>query len=186
MMWNPNIYHDPSGDPLIGQVCVGLSMSKGVGGLLSKLICRIDGSRASHAWILYHDMNLQTWMVLEAHETEVRAVTYSLFCKRNNIVSIRIPKFSIDAGLPKAASLLGEKYDFAGLFGMAIVLLGRRLKKKWKNPFRSSHSQFCTDFVANVFISAKFPGTESADPETTDIKDIDAWLADSVEFRPEV
>lgn len=153
-------------------VLVGFSTSKGFGGLLSRLICWLDGSPASHVWVLYEDPVLACWMVLEAHSTGFRTVPLQTFRQRNNIVKIIAPAYPISSGLPMAAEWLGSHYDFAGLLGMLWVVAGRALKQRWKNPLRSATAQFCSEAVARVLLAAQYPQAESMQPDNCSPKDI--------------
>jgi hypothetical protein len=154
------------------QAYVGFSTSKSFGGLLSRMICWLDNSEASHTWVVYQDLILQCHVVLEAHATGFRAVPYEVFRRQNNVVRIIQPKHSISSGLPTAAAWLGTHYDFAGLFGMFWVVLGRMLKKRWRNPLRSSNAQFCSEAVARVLQAANFPGAKNLHPDDCGPQDI--------------
>ena len=55
-----------------------------------------------------------------------------------------------------------------GLFGMIWVELGRWLKRKWKNPWRSSKTMFCSEAVARVMVDSEYPGTKGWDVQSID------------------
>jgi hypothetical protein len=85
---------------------------------------------------------------MEAHEVGFRLTPLKLFEKSNRIVKMVHPKNPIDAGVKRIAQrYLGTMYDYAGLIGMTAVMIGRFLKRKWKNPFRGSKSVFCSEAV---------------------------------------
>lgn len=154
------------------EACVGFSTAKGLGGLMSRLICWMDGSPASHAWVVYFDAALACWVVLEAHATGFRAVPYEVFRRQNNVVKVMQPAHPISSGLPAAAQWLGSHYDFAGLLGMAWVVLGRIFKQRWRNPLRSTKSQFCSEAVARVLFAAKYPHADTIQPDDCGPKDL--------------
>lgn len=139
-------------------------------------IRRITGSEASHAWFTYHDRDWDLPMVLDAHETGFRLITLDAFRARNKIVAIVATKQDLDPGLRQAALWLGSRYDFAGLIGMVVVLVGRWFKRRWRNPFRSSRSVFCSESVVRVLREVKYPGAENLDPESTTPQDLMEFL----------
>jgi hypothetical protein len=115
---------------------------------VSRLIRFITKSKASHAFVIYfaHDWNMDC--VLEAHELGFRITPLERFIVKNNIVKVVVPRHPIDEGLLVIAKrYLGSMYDYKGLFGMSVVMLGRFLKRKWNNPFRGSKSVFCSESV---------------------------------------
>jgi hypothetical protein len=167
-------------------VCVGFSTAKGPGGLVSRLICWLVQSPASHVWLLYYDELLASWLVLEAHETGYRIVPFPFFKRKNNIVCILRPSHSLLVGLPESAQWLGSHYDFAGLFGMIVVVLGRILKRTWRNPFRSSRAQFCSEAVTRILHAAKYPGATVLHPDDCDPRQLFYFLKrTSEEWQPE-
>ena len=136
---------------------VGFSTGKS---LLSRIIRWLTQSSVSHAWLLYFDVDFGCDMVLESTLEGVRIIPYDVFKKNNIIVKVAIPSCNLKQGLAKAGSILGEHYDFTGLFGMLWVLFGRWFKKKWQNPLDNAHSLFCSEFVARVLWWSSYPGTE--------------------------
>lgn len=149
---------------------VGFSYARGLAGITSRLIRLVSKSRASHAWLLYYDNDFGCDMVMEAH-LEWRLIPFRSFCKHNKIVAVYTPMQVIDRGLRVGGTLLGSSYDVFGLFGMAFVEFGRRIKRRIRNPFRSRRSVFCTEGVARVLRAAGYPGTP-ADPESVDPEDL--------------
>lgn len=151
---------------------IGFSTAKGFLGLVSSLIRRVAGGEASHVWFVYYDPVLLCEIVLEAHLTEVRAISLAAFKRENNVKAIVDPHVPIEAGLPVAAGMLGVGYDYLGLFGMTWVLLGRRFKARWRNPFRSARAQFCAEMVVRVLHEVRHPGVADLDPEGTSPEDL--------------
>ncbi|HYV44656.1 MAG TPA: hypothetical protein VFA20_07330 [Myxococcaceae bacterium] len=129
---------------------------------VSWLVRTITGSKASHAFFVYHDADFDLDMVMEAHELGFRLTPLKHFERHNKIVKLVAPKHVIDVGLKHIARrYLGSEYDFAGLFGMGWVMFGRFLKRKWKNPWRGSKSVYCSE---SVILAMKFsPGYEKVD-----------------------
>ena len=144
-----------------GPTRVGFSTPKSFNPL-SWLIRRLTGSRASHAFFVYYDHDFQMDVVMEAHELGFRLVPLEHFAKLNTIVKLVTPKFPIDIGVRMVAQrYLGSTYDYAGLIGMSVVMFGRFLKRKWKNPFRGSKSVYCSESVIDAMLWS--PGYEKLD-----------------------
>lgn len=144
--------------------------------LLSTVIRWLTGSKVSHTWLLIDEPYFGIPLVMEATEVGFRLIPYEVFAKKNDIVEIvsvdptRLD--SVEASVKRAAQWLGDDYDFGGLLGSAVILLGRRLKKRWKNPFASSTAMFCSEAVVLVLKGADYPGTENLDPEATTPEDL--------------
>jgi hypothetical protein len=126
---------------------------------VSWLVRKFTGSKASHAFFVYHDADFDMMMVMEAHELGFRLTPLDHFTKHNKMVKLVTPRNSIDMGLRIIANrYLGSMYDYAGLLGMVVVLVGRWLHRKWKNPFRGSKYVFCSESVILAMRSS--PGYE--------------------------
>lgn len=135
---------------------------------LSSLIRKLTKASASHTWFLYHDLDYGASMVMEAHETGFRHISLEQFLKKNKIVEIVEPKHDIDAGVRSVAlEYLGRSYDFGGLIGGAIVMLGRWLKRSWNNPLHNDKSLFCSEAIAVALQRANYPGADALVPENT-------------------
>lgn len=152
-------------------ICVGFSTHSG--NVVSRLIRWMTGSKASHTWLLVDDALFGTEMVMEATEVGFRFITYSRFkAEGNDIVTVVTPAFPLKPGMRQAAMWLGERYDFGGLLGSAVVLLGRWLRRKWKNPLGSSKAMFCSEAVVRVMQAAGYPGSAALDPESITPQDL--------------
>jgi hypothetical protein len=122
---------------------------------VSWLVRKFTGSRASHAFFIYHDADWDAEMVMEAHEVGFRLVPLAKFEKLNRLVKVVSPKYPIDEGTKKVAlQYVGSRYDFEGLIGMVVVMVGRWLKKKWQNPFRSAKNVFCSEAVIRAMLGS--------------------------------
>lgn len=143
---------------------VGFSTSKH--NPLSKLIRWFTRSTVSHAFLIYWDTDWQRDMVMEATSGGVRIVPIEHYEKQ--IVCVFTPKHPLDAGLAKAVDWLGEHFDYSGLVGMVWVRIGRWLGRKWRNPLRSAHGMFCSEFVSRTMVAVPYPGTGQWDPQSID------------------
>ena len=145
---------------------IGFSTSKT--SWISKAIRWFTAGKSSHTFVVYEDTNFGRTMVMEATQGGFKITPFSQY--EPSIVAIYTPKYPIDTGLKVAIDWLGEGYNYEGLFGMAWVELGRWLKRKWRNPWRSSTTMFCSEAVARIMKDSSYPGTEgwevqSVDPE---------------------
>ncbi len=136
-------------------VRVGFSTSRN--NPISWVIRKVTGSRTSHAWLLLEVQPFGQEMVLEASEFGVRLIPLDAFQRANAIVACFSPAHTLDQAMPEAGRWLGAAYDFGGLFGMAVVMLGRWLRRKWRNPWHSSRSLFCSELVVKVLEWAHHP-----------------------------
>ena len=137
---------------------------------LSWLVRRISKSRASHTFFIYHDLDFDFDMVMEAHELNFRLIPFEHFEEKNKIIKVVTPKNPIDKGLKVVARrYLDTMYDYPGLLGMSVVKLGKWLHRKWKNPFGSTQYVFCSESV--IIAINESPGYEllrldpNSDPE---------------------
>lgn len=136
---------------------------------VSWLVRKFTGSTASHAFFIYHDADFDMDMVMEAHELGFRLTPFEHFKKKNQLVAVFVPVKSIDVGLIYVAKrYLGTMYDYGGLLGEIVVMLGRWLKRKWKNPLRGAKNVFCSEAVCIAMQQS--PGYEDfkEDPDSVD------------------
>jgi len=127
---------------------------------VSWLVRKVTGSKASHAFFIYRDHDFELDMVLEAHELGFRLTPLDHFKKKNHLVAVYTPVQPLDTGLKYVARrYLGTMYDYGGLFGGIVVMLGRKLKRKWRNPWRGARNVFCSEAVCIAM--QKSPGYES-------------------------
>lgn len=148
-------------------------------GILSRIIRWFTGSGVSHSWIVYFDVDFGRDMVLESTLEGVRIIPLEVFQKHNKIIKIFTPKFELKVGFSKVGERLGEQYDFTGLLGMAWVMLGRWLKKKWKNPLVTASAMWCSEMVAWVLQWSGAPGTEFWDPHAMNPQDLYEYMLKS-------
>ena len=133
---------------------------------ISKIIRWFTNSRVSHTFLVYYDQDFVRDMVMEATEGGFRVVPFSKY--ESQVVSIFVPKQSIEVGLVKAVDWLGEHYDYEGLIGMIWVEFGRWLKRKWHNPLHASDSMFCSEAVVRILQWSAYPGSDQFEPCSTD------------------
>jgi hypothetical protein len=135
---------------------------------LSALIRRMTGSRASHAWLLVEDPAFELRLVLEAHSSGFRLVSFTRFVKDNVVVALIEPAHPIEPGLPAAGLWLGEAFDVVGLFGIFLTLVARWFRQRpWRNPFPTARALFCSEAVIRTLQAAGYPGAERLETEGT-------------------
>jgi len=142
------------------------------GGLLSWLIRKATRSPASHAWILYDDPTFGERMVLESTALGFHLSPFDGWSHHNRVVEVFDFEAPLSDGLKAVTQFLGERYDVGGLLGMPIVLLGRWMRRKWLNPFRSSKAVFCSEAVVRTLQGARVAGSLELDPEGTSPGDL--------------
>lgn len=152
-------------------ISVGFSMRPR--NILSRFIRWVTKSSCSHVWLLVDSETFGTSCVLEATEVGIRLIPLSNYiAKGNYVVELVEVSHDLSPGLKEMSKMLGEKYDFTGLFGMAWVYLGRLFKKRWKNPTNSSEAMFCSEFVAHVLRASSHPDFIDADPASLSPQDL--------------
>jgi hypothetical protein len=135
---------------------------------LSALIRAMTRSRVSHTFLLVEDPAFELRLVLEAHSTGFRLVSFTRFVKDNKVVALVEPSHPIEPGLPAAGGWLGEEFDVLGLFGIFLTLLLRYVRQRpWKNPFPTPSALFCSEAVIRTLQAAAYPGSETLDAEST-------------------
>jgi len=78
-----------------------------------------------------------------------------------------------DGHVVGAVAHLGERYDYVGLFGYALVLAARHIGKRVKNPFASPRAMVCSEFVLSLDRAGEFvPPWAFLDPEQTTPEDL--------------
>lgn len=148
---------------------------------VSWLVRKFTGSRCSHTWFLYHDKDWGFDVVLEAHELGFRVIPFKRFKRANVIISIFTPVAeSLDPGVSLVARrFLGTAYDFGGLVGMAVVLLGQWLKFKWRNPF-NSRGVFCSEAAVIALQHAGFPNARTLVASRTSPDHLERFLKEAL------
>ncbi|MBN1206247.1 MAG: hypothetical protein JXB05_15125 [Myxococcaceae bacterium] len=139
---------------------------------VSLLVRRFTRSECSHCFFLYWDDDFECDMVLEAHELGFRLITWQRFVRKNRIIALVEPAHPLDSGFLRLGEWVGSAYDFGGLIGQAFVQFGRFLQRKWRNPFRSSRSMFCSESIARCMQWAEHPDARHFSPKETAPQDL--------------
>lgn len=134
---------------------------------VSALIRWITKSQVSHAWLLYRDTDFELDMVMESHELGFRLIPYEKFKLHNRVVQVLDPDVDPTPGLKLLAHSLGDVYDYGGLLGMSVVLLGRWFKRKWRNPLQSPKHMFCSEAIVVALQASASKKAEDLVPGST-------------------
>jgi hypothetical protein len=144
---------------------------------LSALIRAMTGSRVSHTFLLVEDPLFELRLVLEAHSTGFRLVSFTRFVKENKVIALVAPSHPLQRGLPTAGGWLGDEFDVLGLFGIFLTLLMRYVRQRpWKNPFPTPSALFCSEAVIRTLKASEYPGSETLDDEATTPAELLAFL----------
>ncbi len=144
---------------------------------LSALIRAMTRSRTSHAWLLVEDPAFRLRLVLEAHSSGFRLVSFTRFVKDNVVVALVEPAHDVERGLPAAGEWLGESFDVLGLVGIFLTLVARWFRQRpWRNPFPTPSALFCSEAVIRTLRAAGYPGSEALPPEDTTPAELLAFL----------
>jgi hypothetical protein len=148
---------------------IGFSSRKG--NILSSVIRWFTRSKISHCWLLLDDPQ-KGRVVLEAEYGPGIEETPWAWFPKDEVVALVTPAVPLEAGLEAAKAWMGEKYNVAGLFGMAWVMVWRWLHVKVRNPFRNSHEMFCSVLLSRVLQLSNYPGMEGRDPQSMEPEDV--------------
>ena len=137
---------------------------------LSRLIRWATRSRVSHAVIgtSWEDVRV----VIEATTGGVKNSPRALWGENHIVVAEYAFKPSVTVDLSEAVSKIGTAYDYVGLLGYLVVLFGRRLGRKLRNPLASEKALVCSEFVLCLDKDGSIPEWKGLDPEATTPEDL--------------
>jgi len=136
-------------------------------GPLSWVIRYLTGSPVNHALFLVEESGVE--LVVGADWNGLVVQTRARWEARGNVV-LAVPPLArpLDDGIPALLGMLDEPYDYGGLLGMPVVLLGRRLHRSWRNRLHSPRALFCSEAAATLLRDVGYPGAEQLDPSVVD------------------
>lgn len=141
--------------------------------LLSRLIRWVTGAQVSHTWLLFEAEGEQ--VILQADIGGVQIDPASKYMNGAwTIVDVIDPK--VPVSLAPGWKRLGEHYGYGGLIGSAVVFLGRKLKRAWKNPLGRKTSPDCSALVTMVLQESGYPGADKLDPMAVSPEDLLEFL----------
>jgi len=138
---------------------------------ISSAIRWVTGSEASHVAICLELQGIPVFL----HAT-VGGVQVSLRSKMmlgHSLVAeyecLTIPKGYVVG----AAAHLGDRYDYVGIFGFALVIAARRIGRRIRNPFASPRAEVCSELVLSLDPRGEcVPPWAFLDPERTTPEDL--------------
>lgn len=137
---------------------------------VSKAIRWVTKSETSHVAIGTEIFGVPVFM----HSTVggVQITPRERYLKNNRVVAEYVANVDVESKLRnnvmKVAEYLGEKYDYIGLVGYAILIFAWRLfRKKIKNPLASPTAMVCSEFVVHLNADGDIPEWDGLDPERT-------------------
>src|SRR5512138_3338533 len=124
-------------------------------------------SKVSHVAFIVDDPAMsKNGMVYEAGWRGFVAVPWDKWRGRYEYVIIPALAEPLDEAFPLIVGWLGNSYDYSGLFGMVWVRVGRWFHRRFRNPFRSRNSLFCSEAAVRAMQAVNYPEAKSMDPET--------------------
>lgn len=170
----------------MGNVSIGFSTDPN--SWVSKIIRWFTGSKYSHTFLMWESTDFGR-MIIESDSGGVQFCTLKHFdTKTNPILYAYSPMVDLLPAVKVAVEeYLGDAYDYDGLFGMAWVMLWRKLKRRVRNPLHKKNALFCSAFVTRVLqiandLAAKagqpapYPGAEKLTPWDTNAQDVADFL----------
>lgn len=151
---------------------VGFSTSKG---LIPRAVRFFTRSKISHTFLIIEDSFFGLDMVLEASLKGLHLTTLAQFERENTILDIISLKCDISSGLKHFLRFLGRSYDYLGIFGILLVILGRLVRLRLSNPFNTK-ALFCSELIVKVLQHSKYPGSESLNAATVSPHDLHTFL----------
>jgi hypothetical protein len=155
------------------RISIGFSTSRA---WYSAIIRAFTRAPVSHTFFLLEGALLGETIVLEEGTFGWSTRSREDFERGNVIVELVTPAHPIAFGVRRALAWLGQRYDYAGLFGMFFVMLARARGWRIKNPLASPHANFCSEMAVRVLQDSGYPGASALDPSTTTPADLLAFL----------
>lgn len=121
-------------------------------GIVSRIIRWFTGSKVSHAAICTVIAGVPVFV--HADWGGVQVTLCSAFYRKNKPVEVWCPTFDAEGALASAVRDIGMRYDYVGLLGYAVTMVGRRYGRRLKNPFAGSRATVCSEFVMRIVRSA--------------------------------
>lgn len=116
--------------------------------LYSRAIRNLTHSRVNHAFIAYWDDMWGGYTAIQIDERGVVKVPVESL-EYEYIECYDFPDLDLATAFPRVRKLIGESYDWEGIFGFMIKLyIWRAFGRKIVNPLHKTGDLFCSEFVA--------------------------------------
>lgn len=139
---------------------------------VAKVIGFFTRQEVSHAFIVHEDSDFGGRFVIEAGWNGYRVRPFIEKLHGVTAMYLVTPKHDVAGLIPIVGSYLGQPYDYRGLAGAALVMVGRWFKQKWKNPLNSTKAMFCSEAIVLGLQAIKYPGAEQFTPDSTTPEDL--------------
>lgn len=149
----------PVSNPPLTSPEIGLGVHVGfstTGGLLSRIIRFLTGSRISHCIVVHRSDVFAQEMVLEASGHGFRLLSWRRWDKANRLIALyrlELPDDRVRPGLQLLADRLGDAFDRLSLIGF-LLRVCFRLKGV---PFNSRQKLICSEALALFLIECGVP-----------------------------
>lgn len=112
-----------------------------------KIIRRITRSNVNHAFVAYHSSIHGGWQALQTDERGLVEVPIESL-KYTYKECYDFPTLNLMSALSQCRNLIGDRYDWMGIFGFLIkIFFWRLLGRKILNPLHKKGELFCSEFV---------------------------------------
>ena len=151
--------------------------------LLSRFIRWLTKSPVSHVAL---GLTLEgVPVLLQADIGGVQITLRESFLKKHKLVSeYAFTSPGIENALARGVREIGERYDYVGLVGFFVVVVGRLLGRRIKNPLASRKAVVCSEFIVGLDREGFcVPDWRGLDPETTTPGELLAICRGSSAFR---
>ena len=151
--------------------------------ILSRVIRVIGKSPASHVALGLHLHGVP--VLLQADIGGVQITPRAKFLRKHRVVSEwAFTSPGIENALAGGVREIGERYDYVGLLGYLIVVLGKLFHRRLRNPLAARKAVVCSEFVVGLDREGYcVPEWKGLDPEATMPADLLAICQTSPSFR---
>jgi len=117
------------------------------GEFYSRAICNLTGSNVNHALIAYKSDEWGGWWAVQTDQRGVVKVPIENV-KRVYSEVYEFPELDLKTAMPRVRDLIGDSYDWEGIFGFMIKLWAwRALGRNVMNPLHDTGDLFCSELV---------------------------------------
>jgi hypothetical protein len=131
-------------------IIIGFSTNKH--SILSRIICKIEGTPYSHVYVRFYSESIGRWLVYHAALNSVHFDNHPSFLSKNHVIEEFELKTQYDCkveALQLCVDRVGTPYGKAQLVGMGLVRLVKSVfNVKISNPWTGG--QVCSELVARI------------------------------------